>query len=690
MRNEKRRNFLTLLTVICSMLLIMGCSNPFELSKQSAPVEAGYGRVSISFAGGQARTVLPAKVFDNYVYTFTGDGQSLVLSPDNEGLFTLSVGAWRVDVTAYVGEISPANLAATGTANFTLSSGPTTEVEVALDAVVTSGYGTFICTIQYPAIADAEVTLKKLPELTDSVDLTPDSEETDDGIIVITKTATNVPAGFYLLRIRILRDDGWQMGISEAVHIYPLLLTEYAVQFDEGGLLPPTVIHIDAIGGITPVIGQAPVTEITETEQYTGTVEWNPHPAHFAAVTTYTATITLSAKKGYTLQGVPANFFTTAGATNVSNTADSGEITAVFITPYYLAVTNTTEWNNALTTIRSGGNDKSYIIEVDGDVGVGGIAANSTTGLGTVTGITVTLIGNGKLYLSSQGSIIRVGANQTLIIDSGDLILQGLRSGQNGYTQNNNNSAVYVNGTGAQLELKNGTISGNRVTSSVSSSSESAVSEGGGVFVSSGIFTMNGGEISGNTASASASGSSSSAQASSRGGGVYVGNGGTFIINNGKISGNIAISSTSNSGDFTFSRGGGVYMNGGSFTMNGGEISGNTASGRYPEGGGVYVNSGTFTMNGGTISRNTTDISYPTSSNSYGGGVYISSNGTFIMNNGKVSGNTVYGYYSNSSVHGGGVCVWNLPYRYRHDIWYKRGNFEQHRYRFLYFRGGVV
>jgi hypothetical protein len=44
----------------------------------------------------------------------------------------------------------------------------------------------------------------------------------------------------------------------------------------------------------------------------------------------YTATITLTAKTGYTLTGVTANFFTVAGATSVSNSADSGVVTAVF------------------------------------------------------------------------------------------------------------------------------------------------------------------------------------------------------------------------------------------------------------------------------------------------------------------------------------------------------------------------
>jgi len=91
------------------------------------------------------------------------------------------------------------------------------------------------------------------------------------------------------------------------------------------------VINISAIQGVTvPVRGGTPVTTITATDQYTGTVTWNGSPATFAGSTTYTATITLTPKPGYTLQGVAGNFFTVAGATTVSNSVNSGVITATF------------------------------------------------------------------------------------------------------------------------------------------------------------------------------------------------------------------------------------------------------------------------------------------------------------------------------------------------------------------------
>jgi len=79
-----------------------------------------------------------------------------------------------------------------------------------------------------------------------------------------------------------------------------------------------------------PSYGEIPVTEISETSQYSGTVSWSDSPVTFAATTEYTATITLTAKSGYTLIGVLENYFSLDGASSVTNSADTGVVSAVF------------------------------------------------------------------------------------------------------------------------------------------------------------------------------------------------------------------------------------------------------------------------------------------------------------------------------------------------------------------------
>lgn len=149
---------------------------------------------------------------------------------------------------------------------------------------------------------------------------------------------------------------------------------------------------------------------------------------------------------------------------------------------------------------------------------------------------------------------------------------------------------------------------------------EGGVITGGnrGVNVNKGVFSMNGGTITGNTAEF--------------GGGVYLNSGEKFYMYGGRITGNTATEA-----------GGGVFMSSDYDDMHGttsatdfiltdGAIFGNTAR----AGGGVYVSAATFTMKDGAICNN---INFSADKPTYGGAVYVADNGTFKMEDGTISGN---------------------------------------------------
>ena len=91
-----------------------------------------------------------------------------------------------------------------------------------------------------------------------------------------------------------------------------------------------TITATNILGVTPPLTGASPVTTITAGTGYTGTVIWSGNPTTFAGSTSYTATIILNPTPGYTLSGVISDQFVLAGATNVTNNANSGIITAVF------------------------------------------------------------------------------------------------------------------------------------------------------------------------------------------------------------------------------------------------------------------------------------------------------------------------------------------------------------------------
>jgi len=103
------------------------------------------------------------------------------------------------------------------------------------------------------------------------------------------------------------------------------------VVFPATGPDPVLTINMMTITGvIPPAAGAAPVSTITETAQYTGTVSWTPNDSLFNYGKEYTARITIMPKPGYKLEGVKANTFQLAGANSVTNAENSGVVTAVF------------------------------------------------------------------------------------------------------------------------------------------------------------------------------------------------------------------------------------------------------------------------------------------------------------------------------------------------------------------------
>jgi hypothetical protein len=315
--------------------------------------------------------------------------------------------------------------------------------------------------------------------------------------------------------------------------------------------------------------------------------------------------------RGKNTSGVSAYSGTASGTITVSPGLYDGVINGSgYLGSYSLADSITHLNTNSVTT-------HSYYILLGG-----GESANSIDLSFPGKSVSITLKGLGterKINLNADTTLFTTNTGVTLTLDD-KITLVGRST--------NVTSLVIVNG--GTLVMKDGAkICGNANTR--------YGSFGGGVSISSyGIFTMDGGEISGNSAS-----SDSDSDSLSFGGGVY--SSGSFTMSGGTISGNTATVSN-------YSYGGGVYSSG-TFTMSGGTISDNTATApNYSYGGGGVYSSGTFTMSGGTISGNTATAT--SSSSSYGGGVSISAYSTFAMSGGTISGNTANnggGVYSRSA-----------------------------------------
>jgi formylglycine-generating enzyme required for sulfatase activity len=427
---------------------------------------------------------------------------------------------------------------------------------------------------------------------------------------------------------------------KENQHGFRIARTGYV----SGEVTPPvnTTINISVIQGVTaPVAGATPVTAITVADQYTGTVSWNGNPSTFAFATQYTATITLTAKSGYTLQGVTGNFFTVAGATSVSNNANSGVVTAVFPATGDRKIINVStpeEFAMDLAVIQSG-TDSAVTIPITADLS---LAPQALTNV-TYKNKTITLKGNTvarTISLSSNGSLFTVGEGVELVLEN--IILKGRGT--------NNAPLVKVNAGGKLVVNGDGKVTGNTF---VTSTRETG---GAGVLVDGGTLEIAGGEVSGNTVSGTAN--------DVRGGGICAVNGSSVMMTGGAIRNNRVTNVHSGDGG---ANGGGIalYQNC-SFEMTGGVIEGNALNDRATSllagtsGGGVFVrDNSVFYFKGGTIRNNTCQAqSANTYGGSYGGGVYITTGGKLVMSGGVINGNSVsHSINPNKSYGGGGMYI---------------------------------
>jgi uncharacterized protein YjdB len=406
----------------------------------------------------------------------------------------------------------------------------------------------------------------------------------------VTVTATSVPVTGVTLdktALTMLTIGGTEILTAT---VAPSNATNKAVTWSTSA---PTVATVDTSGVVTAVAAGTAVITVT-------TADGNK---------TATCTVTVQTPSNKEARIGTKYYDTLNDALNDAANGTANAPTEIIILRNITAVQNGT--NNYAYRIPASKNIKLNV-EAGKNITITAAAGNfvlfsvsnngSSLTLGpTADGGTLTLSGGNAAAQSSRGGVTII--ERTFTMNDG-VTITGFNSGQRG-----GGVFLYLDGT---FTMNGGKISGN-------TASESYLGGGGGVFMDSGTFIMNGGEISDNTANGS-----------NGGGGVCVS--GTFTMNGGKILGNTA-SGGSNGG-------GGVRVTG-TFTMNGGEISGNTAS---SYGGGVSAPGGTFNMYGGVINgANKAAVN--------GGGVYVS-NGTFrVGKTAVISGNIKTGDSSANNVY---------------------------------------
>jgi len=328
-------------------------------------------------------------------------------------------------------------------------------------------------------------------------------------------------------------DDSSDNGTTTTPTV-PVDPLTYTVTFDSsGGTAVPQ--RTGVAGGTTITAPAAPTRPFTLTEPglYFGEipenytfVEWrNGAAAWDFASSTVTADITLTAHwTSNRIESVAANdvaaVFTRLAAANPSGGTYDGKYTLA-INQNVTLTAKTAHVNrvNRELTIIGLGQERIITASVDGAFSFG--AAVSTGDFSLTLGTNITIKGVDGM----TATLIEVGQRSSLIMKEGSKI-----TGFNTTTADRRTVSVIGGGS---FTMDGGEISGNTVDRGTSNNAGSA-----GVWIGRGTFIMNGGTITGNTLTNGTGTSSWGAGGVSLGTGAYSNDPAKFIMNGGTIIGN--------------------------------------------------------------------------------------------------------------------------------------------------------
>jgi hypothetical protein len=183
------------------------------------------------------------------------------------------------------------------------------------------------------------------------------------------------------------------------------------------------VITAPAITGVTvPVAGATPVATLEDTTAYRATITWSPVVVTFAGAESYTATITLTPRTGYTLLGVAEDFFKVSGA-STTNAANAG----VIIAQFPATASSTATLTSTIGTVSTGGTANETITSIPSITTLDALkaaitkAANATFEIYDADGITIaTALSTGKkIIVTAQDGITKV--TYILIVNAPDI-----------------------------------------------------------------------------------------------------------------------------------------------------------------------------------------------------------------------------------------------------------------------------
>lgn len=187
-----------------------------------------------------------------------------------------------------------------------------------------------------------------------------------------------------------------------------------------------SVTTLTSVGnaGITPPeTGKNPVTSISGTA-YQGTVVWSPADSVFQADTSYSANVTLTAKKGYSFSSNPSIQIDGASISGIKVNGDTEKNTLAFTASFQKTSTeeNTSNQENNTDQTQNGGKTAGGAggMSGSGSSAFGGTASSGSAGMSGSSGTSSTTGGSGSSDSSSDTASENEELTTAFSLDSGE------------------------------------------------------------------------------------------------------------------------------------------------------------------------------------------------------------------------------------------------------------------------------
>ena len=232
--------FLQLLTIICSLFIILGCQNfnePDAVQNETMGPAEGCGYLFLNIGGENAgRTILPVTIeqddFAAYTFVFSSTGiTDITVNCTNSSLSSpieLPAAVWNLFVTAYTDGAKTKPAAKGELAGIVISSGENTSKSLELYAITEEGAtGTFSWDIEYPAdVTSAYMTIisHNNPENTEKYFFA--GGATNKAKI----DSIELNTGYYKV-VFSLTDGTNRTGLEEYLHVYRNMESFFTIDF---------------------------------------------------------------------------------------------------------------------------------------------------------------------------------------------------------------------------------------------------------------------------------------------------------------------------------------------------------------------------------------------------------------------------------------------------------------------------